>query len=307
MSSRPPAPRRPRQSGSGDSSRANREGSPSRLRTPRQSEQTGQPVGKRNPNSVTDTKRSVHKSVNHQGQRGQRVGKQPREGELNRHPQTPQPERPRQATKQASQQISSKKRRFHKENKAAQQIDPTAKTKQNTTAEQQSAETKPRRRRDFGSEWNVVLSGSEKTRQFSLRLALIIATVMVGVFLVSTPLRGYIAQQEEKRELLATLEQNKERVQELEQQLALWNDPQFIQSQARQRLGFVLPGQTLYLVDKDALNGGESEQKEQLEELNKERRAATPFYVTMWDSISIAGKSGDAENPSNVPVINNGK
>ncbi|MFC5370684.1 septum formation initiator family protein [Arcanobacterium bovis] len=176
-----------------------------------------------------------------------------------------------------------------------------------TMPETSAATTSAAKRRRSGRDWNVVLSGSERTRQFSVRLALVIAAVMIGVFIVSSPLRGYIAQQEEKRELLSTLDHRKERVQELEQQLALWNDPQYIQSQARQRLGYVLPGQTLYTVDPQAIAGAQPKEQEQLAELNKERRAATPFYMTMWDSISIAGQSGKVDNPSNVPVIDKTK
>lgn len=148
-----------------------------------------------------------------------------------------------------------------------------------------------------------MITGKEKTHQISLRLAVILAFAAVAIFIVATPLNQYLAQQQEKRIVLANLEETTIRVTELERELELWKDESYIQSQARERLGYVMPGQTLYSVtDPDA--GTASEQLAQrAEEVNRLRRESTPFYVTMWDSISVAGQVGDFENPSEVPVI----
>ena len=52
--------------------------------------------------------------------------------------------------------------------------------------------------------------------------------------------------------------------------------------------------------------------QEQLEErirnVNRDRRAATPWFMTMWDSIEISGQSvTEFDNPNNAPVITPGE
>ncbi|MBM7824800.1 cell division protein FtsB [Arcanobacterium pluranimalium] len=315
MSSRPPAPRRSPKSGNDSSARNPRAAQPNRGAEPTPNTRLAR--GKQTSRNTQTTRRAQSQPEARTGNSARPTrGTRPVHAE--RQAQDVRPVRGQQASAASAWKAEARTRTVRGEQPPARSR--TAQTASTRTRAAQAANartteavsessgtTSSSKRRRSGRDWNVVLSGSEKTRQFSLRLALVIATVMIGVFLVSSPLRGYIAQQEEKRELLSTLDHRKERVQELEQQLALWNDPQYIQSQARQRLGYVLPGQTLYTVDPQAIAGAQPKEQEQLAELNKERRAATPFYMTMWDSISIAGQSGAVDNPSNVPVINNNK
>lgn len=155
----------------------------------------------------------------------------------------------------------------------------------------------------FSRTFNFSLKGGEKTRQFSLRTLVVALFAIIGVVMVANPLGQYLDQQQEKRALAQEVAEVNGRVEALEQELARWDDPEFVKSQARERLGFVMPGETLYLVS-DPDEGTPAEvQAERTKQVNDQRRAATPFYVTMWDSIQIAGNSDDGENPSNVPVI----
>lgn len=120
---------------------------------------------------------------------------------------------------------------------------------------------------------------------------------------MANPLTQYLDQQQQKRELLQDLEDTTARVKVLEQELARWQDDDFVRSQARERLGYVMPGETLYLVSDPEEGTPDQQLAQRTQEVNDRRRQATPFYVTMWDSITVAGASGDVENPSNVPII----
>ncbi|WP_297564684.1 septum formation initiator family protein [uncultured Arcanobacterium sp.] len=146
----------------------------------------------------------------------------------------------------------------------------------------------------LGNDWNVVLKGEGKTRQFSLRLAFIVITVMLSLVIVANPLRTFISLQEEKRTLAATLQEHTEREKELRNEIALWKNPLFVQAQARERIGYVLPGQTLYVVEQKKAQDGETAAAERIEKMRKERLAVTPFYLTMWESLQLAG--GVAKN-----------
>lgn len=155
----------------------------------------------------------------------------------------------------------------------------------------------------FQTDWAAVINGTDRTRRFSLRLVAVLSSVMLAVVIVSNPLRSYISQQEEKRSLAAALESGKERLSRLKQEEKLWKDPDFVRAQARRRLGYVLPGQTLYLVDGEALKGKESKYFRQVRRINEERRAATPFYLTVWEALTLSGKTKVGENPQRTPLI----
>ena len=157
--------------------------------------------------------------------------------------------------------------------------------------------------RNWNADWKLVWEGEKKSHQISLRLIAILAFAALAVLIVISPLRSFVQQQEQISSLHSQLDASEEHIKELQDEIDLWNDPQFIQSQARERLGYVMPGQTLYLV-----SGGEADPQrmaqKKIEQANEQRRAITPFYVTLWDSISVAGQVGEYENPQNVPVMN---
>lgn len=152
-------------------------------------------------------------------------------------------------------------------------------------------------------DWKIVWEGQNRTHQISVHMIAIIGFAALAALIVVTPLSSFIAQQEQIRSLSAELETRHKHISELEQSIALWNDPDYVRAQARDRLGYVIPGETLYIVSGGADDPAKAAQ-EKIDRANNERRAITPFYVTMWDSISIAGKAAHEGNPQNVPVLN---
>ncbi|CRH88096.1 Septum formation initiator [Chlamydia trachomatis] len=152
-------------------------------------------------------------------------------------------------------------------------------------------------------DWKIVWEGQNRTHQISVHMIAIIGFAALAALIVVTPLSSFIAQQEQIRSLSAELETRHKHISELEQSIALWNDPDYVRAQARDRLGYVMPGETLYIVSGGADDPAKAAQ-EKIDRANNERRAITPFYVTMWDSISIAGKAAHEGNPQNVPVLN---
>ncbi|QRV01963.1 septum formation initiator family protein [Arcanobacterium phocisimile] len=127
---------------------------------------------------------------------------------------------------------------------------------------------------------------------------------LIGVLIIANPLTQYLAQQEEIRQAKSELAIAKERVETLEEEKALWSDPVFIQAQARERLGFVMPGQTLYIAKDPKQGDATTRLNKRTEEVNRLRREKTPFFVTGWDSLVIAGQVGERANPQNTPILN---
>lgn len=80
------------------------------------------------------------------------------------------------------------------------------------------------------------------------RAALIAAVVCVLVLSVAVPLRNYVGQ---RAELAAVYEQQHilaDKVAELQRRRSLLADPQHVETQARERLRYVRPGEAPYLV-----------------------------------------------------------
>ena len=131
----------------------------------------------------------------------------------------------------------------------------------------------------------------------------VVLFALVALIVVLPTFARYLDKQQELRDAKARLSSVQEHNAELERELKLWNDDNYVKTQARQRLGYVMPGQTLYVVT-DPSKGTASERlQKKVESVNKKRRAATPWYTTMWDSVKVAGQSGKADNVDDVPVV----
>jgi cell division protein FtsB len=83
----------------------------------------------------------------------------------------------------------------------------------------------------------------------STRRAVILALVVCAVVLsVAVPLRNYLAQRGELDTTLHQQEKLREQVEQLEQRKAQLSDPEQVQAEARNRLRYVRPGETPYVV-----------------------------------------------------------
>lgn len=175
------------------------------------------------------------------------------------------------------------------------------------TTPRASSRPSPRTQRSIrdriSEERHLVYEGKERTHRISLRLAAIVVFALVGILIVANPLTQYLAQQEQIRQAQANLDDARGRVAALEQELELWQDPLYVQAQARERLGYVMPGQTLYAVSDPETGDSAQQLQARTDEVNRLRRESTPFFVTMWDSVVVAGQVGVLENPQETPII----
>ena len=80
---------------------------------------------------------------------------------------------------------------------------------------------------------------------------MILALVISGVVILAPSLRILAEQQQEIAELRQELAVAQQEVLDLEEQRDRWSDPAYIETQARERLMFVYPGDITYLVIDD--------------------------------------------------------
>ena len=84
---------------------------------------------------------------------------------------------------------------------------------------------------------------------FALSMLLLIVAALV---VLAPNLKTFIEQRQQIAALQAAVDQTKTSVDDLEGDVARWSDPAYIESQARERLFYVFPGDVSYLVVADA-------------------------------------------------------
>ena len=122
------------------------------------------------------------------------------------------------------------------------------------------------------------------------RAAILAAVVCVLTLTITGPVRTYFAQRTEMRQLAASEATLRAQIADLEQQKAKLADPVFIAAQARERLGFVKPGDVPYQVQ---LPPGAAAPPSGPGAAAPKSSASDPWYTSLWRTI--------AETPHNIP------
>ncbi|QIM19782.1 septum formation initiator family protein [Leucobacter coleopterorum] len=101
-------------------------------------------------------------------------------------------------------------------------------------------------REDFGT-WFSSL-------RFSGFTVLVVLLLVAGVVIVSPSLSTFVQQQRELSDLRESVKQGQKAVDDIDAERAKWKDPVYVRSQARDRLFYVLPGETqLNVIDDTVL------------------------------------------------------
>jgi cell division protein FtsB len=123
------------------------------------------------------------------------------------------------------------------------------------------------------------------------RAAILAAVVCVLTLTIAGPVRTYFAQRTEMKQLAASEKALRAQIQDLEQQKAKLGDPVFIAAQARERLGFVMPGDTPYQVQ---LPPGAVGPSDQPGSSAQKPPSGDPWYTSLWRTI--------ADTPHNIAI-----
>jgi cell division protein FtsB len=116
------------------------------------------------------------------------------------------------------------------------------------------------------------------------RAAILAAVICVLTLTIAGPVRTYFAQRTEMQQLETIQAQLRSQIADLEQQKVKLADPVFIAAQARERLGFVMPGEIPYQVQLPATAGPEA-----LPGTNAAPvPSGQPWYTSLWHTIADA-------------------
>ena len=122
------------------------------------------------------------------------------------------------------------------------------------------------------------------------RGALIAAVLVAVAIAIAVPARQLVDQRAEIADASAANKMTQERIDLLDEALSRWADPAFIAAQARQRLRFVFPGETAFIVIGTDGEAVDSETVGPVSTFPTLPQKPSAWYERLWDSFERAAK-----------------
>lgn len=132
-----------------------------------------------------------------------------------------------------------------------------------------------------------VIIGPSRGRHASINLGLIVVIAAAMIIFIAPPGYTLLNTYHEAHIVEQQLDNEKQRNSELKEELAKWEDSDFIETQARSRLGYVKPGQTRYQV----VDPGQKYIEQRKKALTQEPEQ--PWFIQLQESIKVAGDPDD--------------
>ena len=141
-------------------------------------------------------------------------------------------------------------------------------------------------------------SGSSGSRQRGLptavpertlppRVVILAVVCLLAFVVIFTSLRAYLSQQAQYDAVVDRIREASDTSTALENELAQWKDDTYVRSQVRERLGYVMPGDTSYVVV-----GADSMKQTETGGGASAGSQDGPWYQKLRDSSRAAGQSG---------------
>ncbi|NHC24458.1 septum formation initiator family protein [Nocardioides sp. IC4_145] len=127
------------------------------------------------------------------------------------------------------------------------------------------------------------------------RAAVLVLVLAVLAVSYASSMRAFLHQRSEIAELKAQIAERKAAIDDLEREKKRWQDPAFVQAQARARLGYVMQGETPFVVLRDGeplTTGARLSDPDDLPQ-----KAPEAWWVDAWESVELAGHPPKDEPP----------
>jgi len=122
-------------------------------------------------------------------------------------------------------------------------------------------------------------------RRTSNRVLALSAIFFILALTIAPPVKHYFTQRAQISALKAELSADNTALEKAREELLLWQDPEYIKSQARERLHFVLPGERQYIVT----DGEKNQQQNGTTKIASSLADGQPWYARLIASISETG------------------
>lgn len=126
-----------------------------------------------------------------------------------------------------------------------------------------------------------------RRRQTALtaRAAILLVALAAVALAVALPFKIWLGQRDDIASLSAQTKQTQQQIASLKAQRKRWQDPSYIEQQARQRLHFVMPGEKTYVVL------GQKATAKNRSRATTGPTSTSPWYSQLWSSVTAAGAS----------------
>jgi cell division protein FtsB len=132
--------------------------------------------------------------------------------------------------------------------------------------------------------------------RFTGRAAILVLVVAVLTVSYASSLRAYLQQRSHIADLKAQIAERSASIDDLEREKRRWNDPAYVQAQARERFGYLMPGQTSYVVLGE--DGKPLESDTDLPDSSDVReREPGAWWGPVWQSTELAGNPPGHQAP----------
>lgn len=121
---------------------------------------------------------------------------------------------------------------------------------------------------------------------------------LIGFSLVFPTVQAWLGQRAELEALAAQVDEAEQTEHDLRAELDRWDDPAYVQAQARERLSYVMPGETSYrVIDPEVVVETEPDPTSApgTGPAVPSDAGVVPWYVTVWESVQVAGAADVAD------------
>jgi cell division protein FtsB len=131
--------------------------------------------------------------------------------------------------------------------------------------------------------------------RFTGRAMVLVLVLSVLTISYASSLKAYFQQHSQIQQLRGQISSSESDIRRLEAEKAQWNDPAYVREQARARFGYLMPGQTSYVVIGE--NGKPLAAQASLSD-PRTHSSSTPtaWWTTEWRSVQLAGNPPDTKS-----------
>lgn len=135
---------------------------------------------------------------------------------------------------------------------------------------------------------NLISSTRKSIKSGLNRRGLSNRALIVGIILfalavtLAPPIQHYFTQRAQINSLRTQITDNQKMLDNATTELAKWNDPEYVASQARARLHFVFPGERQYII----IGNGEITEGEKETKISEQLPIGLPWYSRLISSIT---------------------
>jgi cell division protein FtsB len=130
-----------------------------------------------------------------------------------------------------------------------------------------------------------------RRRPMARPVTLIAGVAVVLALLLAPYIRPWLAQRSQISGQHQQLDDLRRQVDGLKQERQRWQDPTYVRAQARERLNFVMPGDTGYVLLVPQVKPAPRDPRQQAAAAAS-AQAGRPWYASLWASTQLAGSSG---------------